>query len=57
MTAEQVVLAVAGTIAIAASMVALVVTRPRPRSILDSLYLMIPVAGVIALVGAVRAAL
>jgi hypothetical protein len=53
MTAEQIVHAVAGTIAIVASLVAMVVTRPRPANPLDVLYLVVPVAGIIVLVAAV----
>lgn len=53
MTAEQIVLAVAGTLAIAASLLAMVATRPRPTNPLEALYLVVPVVGVVVLVFAV----
>lgn len=53
MTTDQVVLAAAGTLAIVSALAALVVTRPPPRSLLDVLYLAVPVLGVILLVSAV----
>jgi hypothetical protein len=56
-TADQVVLAAAGTLAIVSALAALVVTRPPPRSLLDVLYLAVPVLGVILLVSAVAGAL
>jgi hypothetical protein len=52
-SAEQIVLAVAGTLGIVASLLAMLVTRPRPTNPLEALYLVVPVAGVIALVAAV----
>lgn len=57
MSAEQLVLALAGTAAIVASLVVVVVTRPRPASVLEVVYVAAPVLGVIALVAAVRASM
>jgi hypothetical protein len=57
MSAEQLVLALAGTAAIVASLIVVVVTRPRPASLLEVVYGAAPVLGVIALVAAVRASL
>lgn len=50
MTMQQVVLAVAGILAIVSSLVAMVVTKPRPTGPLEALYLTVPVLGVIVLV-------
>jgi hypothetical protein len=50
MTAARVVLIVASSLAIVASVAAAIVTRPRPRTVLDVLYLAVPVLGVVALV-------
>jgi MFS superfamily sulfate permease-like transporter len=52
-SAEQIVAAVAGTVAIVASLLAMLVARPRPTNSLEALYLVVPVAGVIVLVAAV----
>lgn len=53
MTTYQLVLAVAGLTAIVASLTAMVLTRPRPTSLLEVTYLAVPVVGVIALVAAI----
>ncbi|HUG74930.1 MAG TPA: hypothetical protein VMM81_04575 [Acidimicrobiia bacterium] len=50
MTTARVVLIGAASLAIVAAVAAAIVTRPRPRTALDTLYLAVPVLGVVVLV-------
>jgi hypothetical protein len=50
MTAARLVLIAAASVAIVAAVAAAIVTRPRPRTLLDALYLAVPVLGVVVLV-------
>jgi hypothetical protein len=50
MTAARLVLIGAASVAIVASVAAAIVNRPRPQTVLDALYLAVPVLGVVVLV-------
>lgn len=55
MTMSRLVLVVASGLAVIGSVAAAFLTRPRPRSALDVLYLAVPVLGVVVLVVSVAA--